>query len=62
MYAEVPAQGISPLTGGSLTERALRDVLPLLRERYGVHVRFLTGPRAERLDSHLGGLAGVLRF
>ncbi len=61
VFPEVPAQGVSPVTGGAVTERTLRDVLPLLRERYGLHVRFLTGTRAERLDAHLGGLAGVAR-
>ncbi|MFK7603618.1 hypothetical protein ACI3L1_15545 [Deinococcus sp. SM5_A1] len=61
VFHELPAQGVSPLTGGAVTERTLRDVLPLLRERHGLHVRFLTGPRAERLDAHLGGLAGVAR-
>ncbi len=61
VFPEPPAQGVSPLMGGAVTERTLRDVLPLLRERHGLHVRFLTGPRAERLDAHLGGLAGVAR-
>ncbi|MCD0168196.1 MULTISPECIES: hypothetical protein [unclassified Deinococcus] len=61
VFPEPPAQGISPLTGGAVTERTLRDVLPLLRERHGLHVRFLTGPRAERLDAQMGSLAGVAR-
>ncbi|OLV19160.1 baeRF10 domain-containing protein [Deinococcus marmoris] len=62
VFPEPPALGVSPLTGGAVTECTLRDVLPLLRERYGLHVRFLTGSRAERLDAHLGGLAGVARY
>ncbi|TSA81771.1 hypothetical protein FNU79_14450 [Deinococcus detaillensis] len=67
VYAQVPASSVSPLTGGGVTERALREVLPLLRRRYGVHVRFLTGARAQRLDTQqldtqMGGLAAVLRY
>ncbi|AZI44210.1 hypothetical protein EHF33_15015 [Deinococcus psychrotolerans] len=62
VYAQAPASGVSPLTGGGVSERNLREVLPLLRERYGVHVRFLTAARAQRLDTQMGGLAGVLRY
>ncbi len=62
VYADAPAQGTSPLNGGGVTEQTLQDALPLLRERYGVHVRFLTGACAQRLDAELGGLAAVLRY
>ncbi|MGM9321130.1 baeRF10 domain-containing protein [Deinococcus aquaticus] len=62
VYADAPPQGVSSRTGGGVTERSLRDVLPLLRERYGVYARFLTGARAERLDGHLEGVAGILRY
>jgi hypothetical protein len=61
LFAALPDRGRSPLTGGPVEERALRDVLAALRERFGLTVRFLMGPSAERLDAQLGGLAGVPR-
>lgn len=56
-----PDGGVTAPPDG-VTARTVRDVLPLLRERYGVHVRFLSGARARQLDAQLGGLAGVLRY
>ena len=54
----------SPTAPGKLDPPsvALRDLLPELREEYGVHVRFLTGEQATRLHDQMGGLAGLLRY
>lgn len=61
LFAARPDQGRSPLTGGPVHERALRDVLATLRERSRLSVRFLGGSAAERLKAQFGGLAGVPR-
>ena len=53
-----PAASDTPETGSL----KLSDVLPELREQYGLHVRFLGGEQATRLHDQMGGLAGLLRY
>ena len=57
----LPPTPVSPGTPerGSLK---LSDVLPELREQYGLQVRLLSGEQATRLHDQMGGLAGLLRY
>lgn len=62
IFAEYPAQGVSPLTGWSTEGKHLRDVLGDLRERFGLRVRFLSGELGDQLEAEMGGLAGLARY
>ena len=62
VFGEYPEQGQSTLTGFSIEGKSLRDVLPELRERFGLRTRFLAGEHAQELESEMGGLAGLARY
>ena len=62
VFGEYPEQGQSTLTGFSIEGKSLRDVLPELRERFGLRTRFLAGEHAHELESEMGGLAGLARY
>lgn len=62
VFGEYPEQGQSPLTGWTLEGKSLREVLPELRERFGLRTRFLNGENAQQLESEMGGLAGLARY
>ena len=62
VFGVVPEGGVSPLNGQSVRQTSLRGVLPELRERFGLQVRFLKPPLAEVLGGEMGGLAGLLRY
>ena len=62
IFTTYPAQGISPLTGLGVEGMVLRDALPELRERFGLQVHFLHGELAKRLETEMGGLAGLAHY
>ncbi|MGY2895725.1 hypothetical protein [Deinococcus sp. UYEF24] len=62
VFGLFPDGGRSALNGQSVRLTTLRAVLPELRERFGLQVRFLTAPQAETLETEMGGLAGFLRY
>ncbi len=62
VFAVYPEQGASPLTGDPVEAHTLREVLPELREKYGVRVQFLRGSSAETLEFEMRGLAGMARY
>ena len=62
VFGMTPDGGLSPLNGQPVRLTSLRAVLPGLRERFGLHVRFLKAPQAEKLNAEMGGLAGLLRY
>ena len=57
-----PDGGLSPLNGQPVRLTSLRAVLPELRERFGLQLRFLKAAQAEMLVTEMGGLAGFLRY
>ena len=54
----------SPASPGSPDTNHLKlsDVLPQLRQQYGLHVHVISGEQATRLHDQMGGLAGLLRY
>jgi hypothetical protein len=62
VFGTLPDGGVSPLNGQSVRQTSLRAVLPELRERFGLQLRFLKPQRAEVLGGEMGGLAGLLRY
>lgn len=62
VFGVYPEQGASPLTGRAVEGKSLRDVLPELRQKFGLRVQFLRGSKAELLMSEMGGLAGMPRY
>ena len=62
LYGAYPDGGRSPLDGLAVRQKRLSDVLPELRERYGLQARFLRLEQAHILETELGGLAGLLRY
>ena len=62
ILATFPTNGQAPVSGQPVEALTLRDVLPDLRERYGLKVNYLTGDNAETLLGEFGGLAGLTRY
>jgi hypothetical protein len=62
VFGVIPDGGVSPLDGQSVRQTSLRAVLPELRERFGLQVRFLKAQQGEVLGSEMDGLAGFLRY
>jgi hypothetical protein len=62
IFTTYPAQGISPLTGLGVEGMVLRDVLPDLRERFGLRVHFLQNDLATRLETEMGGMGGLPHY
>lgn len=62
VYGTFPDGGLSPLNGLAVQTTSFRAVLPELRERFGLQVRFLNAQQARGLGTEMGGLAGQLRY
>lgn len=52
----------SPLDGSLMERVTLEDVLPQLKELYGLEVKRMHGDHAEKLVREYGGLAGLPRY
>ncbi|HEX2864421.1 MAG TPA: VLRF1 family aeRF1-type release factor [Deinococcales bacterium] len=62
VFAIFPENGQAPVSGQPVEALTLRDVLPDLREKYGLKVNYLTGENADTLIGEFGGLAGLTRY
>ena len=62
VFGALPDDGLSPLDGLAMQETSFRAVLPELRERFGLRVRFLSAQQTTKLGTEMGGLAGQLRY
>ncbi|HWG83842.1 MAG TPA: hypothetical protein VNT60_00060 [Deinococcales bacterium] len=62
VFTSYPENGQSPLSGLPVESKTLQDVLPLMRERYGVTVNFVAGENESLVRVEMDGVAGLTRF
>lgn len=62
VFTSYPENGQSPLSGQPVQSSTLHDVLPMMRERYGVEVNYVDGENEQLVRTEMDGLAGLTRF